>query len=256
MHYYALAGSVLLLSAILVPLLSATAAPASTPTGIMVPLFSYMGPTWAQLIGYHEQYPTVPMVAVVDPFEGPAGFMDPAFTAGVVSLQDAGIPVLGYMATHYANTNVSTAEGLITKYWDWYHVNGVMIDELNNTAVESGYVSTLTQFAYSLGMTMTVGNPGADIPPNFVGTASSFVVYENAGVPTLSFIAGWHAGYAKSNFIITAYDIDALNTTWVIDASHYLGYLYVTNGIMPDPYSSALPSYMATLMATLASIDG
>ncbi len=233
-----------------------TAAPATTPTGIIVPLFSYVGPTWAQLIGYHQEYPTVPMIAVVNPLEGPGSFRDPNFQLGVESLQNAGILVLGYVVTHYANTNISDVEALIANFSNWYHVNGIMIDEMNNSVGSAGYYSTLTKFDRSLGMTVTVGNPGTEVPQNFIGAVDTIVIYESPGLPSLSFLAGWHAGYSKSNFIITAYDVNPLDTSWVRSASQYLGYLYITDGVWPDPYTNALPTYMGALMSTLASVNG
>jgi hypothetical protein len=130
-----------------------------------------------------------------------------------------------------------------------------MLDQMNNTLGEAGYYSTLTSFDKSIGMTITIGNPGAEVPPSFVGTANSIVIYESPGVPSLAFIGGWHASYPKANWIVTAYGVPSLNTTWVRDASPNLGYLYITDGIWPNPYTG-LPSYMDTLMSTLASVDG
>jgi len=247
--------TVILVSA-LVPLLTPVgAAPPNAPTGIMVPLFSYLGPSWSQLIRFHQQYPTVPVVAVVDPVRGPGSFRDPTFQLGIQTLQNAGIPVLGYIVTDYANIDLQSVEATITSYRDWYHVNGTMLDQMNNTLGETGYYSTLTNFDKSLGMTITIGNPGAEVPPSFVGTANSIVIYESPGVPSLTFIAGWHASYPKTNWIVTAYGVPSLNTTWVRDASQYVGYLYITDGIWPNPYTG-LPGYMNTLMSTLASVDG
>ena len=251
----ALGCSGIMLMAMLLETSPAHGASSSTPTGLMVPLFSYDGPTWAQLIGYHQQYPSVPVVAVIDPDLGPGTFPDPALATGVQSLENSGIPVLGYVVTHYAHSSIPSVEALIREYKTWYQVDGIMIDELNNSASEAGYASTLTSYDQSLGMNMTVGNPGTDVPPNFVGAVTCSVIYESPGVPTISFIAGWHAAYPKSNFVITAYAVSPLNTTWVIQASKYLGWLYITDGVFPDPYTKALPSYMDQLMSTLSSVD-
>ena len=256
LFFASLVVSVILLSTFVPILTPAEAAPASAPTGIMVPLFSYLGPSWSQLIRFHQQYPTVPMIAVVNPGRGPGSFRDPNFQLGVQSLQDAGIPVLGYIVTGYAHVSIQTIETLITNYWNWYHVNGTMLDQMNNTQGEEGYYSTLTGFDRSLGMTITVGNPGAEVPSSFVGTVDSIVIYESPGVPSLSFVGGWHAGYPKTDWIVTAYGVANLDVSWVRSASQYLGYLYITDGVWPDPYTSGLPSYMNTEMSTLASVDG
>ncbi len=251
----ALVFSLILLYTFLPAVIPARAATVNTPTGVMVPLFSYLGPSWPQLIKWHQKYPTVPMMAVVDPARGPGAFRDPDFQLGVQSLQNAGIPVLGYIATAYAHVSLGVVEASITNYRNWYHVNGMVIDQENNTGMES-YYAALTKFDTSLGMTITVGNPGTEVPSSYVGTTDAIVIYESPGVPSLSFIAGWHASYPKSNWVITAYDVPNLDVSWVKSASQYLGYLYITDGVWPDPYSSGLPSYMNTLMSTLADIDG
>jgi hypothetical protein len=253
--YASLLASVMLLFAFVPAIDSVHAAPSNTPTGIMVPLFSYLGPAWSQLIAFHQLYPTVPVIAVVDPGRGPGSFRDPNFQLGVQSLQNAGIPVLGYVVTDYANINLQSVEATITDYSSWYHVNGAMLDQMNNTQGGEGYYSTLTNFDRSLGMTMTVGNPGTEVPSSFVGSVDTIVIYESPSVPTIGFIGGWHASYPKANWIITAYDVEDLNATWVRQASQYLGYLYITDGVWPNPYTG-LPSYMNTLMSTLASVDG
>jgi hypothetical protein len=253
--YSSLLVAAMLLFAFIPALAPAEAAPSSTATGIMVPLFSYLGPSWSQLIAYHQEYPTVPMVAVVDPGRGPGLFRDPNFQFGVQSLQDAGIPVLGYVATAYANISIQTLEATISDYSSWYHVNGIVLDQENNTEGDEGYYTTLTNFDRSLGMTMTIGNPGAEVPSSYVGSTDAIVIYESPQVPTISFVGGWHAGYPKSNWIITAYDVSPLDTAWVVQASQYLGWLYITDGVWPNPYTG-LPSYMGTLMSTLASVDG
>jgi hypothetical protein len=250
-----LLASVILLTAFL-PVLTPAHAATKIPTGIMVPLFSYHGASWPQLIKFHQQYPTVPMVAVVDPMLGPGQFRDPNFELGIQSLQNAGIPVLGYIATHYAHISLGTLEATISNYRSWYHVNGTVLDQMNNTDSQAGYYSALTNYDKSLGMTMTIGNPGTEVPSNYVGIVDANVIYESPGVPSLTFVGGWHAAYPKSNWIITSYGVASLDPAWIRGASQYLGYLYITDGVWPDPYTGGLPSYMNTLMSILASVDG
>ncbi len=222
----------------------------------MVPLFSYHGPSWSQLIKWHQLYPNVPVVAVVDPILGPGQFRDPNFEVGIQSMQNAGIPVLGYVTTHYAHVSLASVEATISNYRYWYHVNGTVLDQMNNSESQAGYYASITNFDKSIGMTMTIGNPGTEVPQNFVGVVDANVIYESPGVPSLSYIAGWHAAYPKSSWIITAYAVGSLDTAWVRGASQYLGYLYITDGVWPDPYTAGLPSYMNTLMSTLQSLDG
>jgi hypothetical protein len=76
------------------------------------------------------------------------------------------------------------------------------------------------------------------------------IAYENAGAPSISSVASWTQGYPKSNWAIVAYEIGSLDASYVSSVSGYLGYVYLTNGVWPTPYS-ALSGYFAALVSTL-----
>ena len=40
-----------------------------------------------------------------------------------------------------------------------------------------------------LGMTFTMGNPGADTRSSFMGTVDNMIIYENQGLPSIDFTA-------------------------------------------------------------------
>jgi hypothetical protein len=146
-------------------------------------------------------------------------------------------------------------EADISTYKSWYGVQGVFVDQMANWAGDEWYYSTLSSYAKSLGMSFTVGNPGAPVPSSYVGTMDCIITYENAGALSISTIASWTMGYPKSNWGIVAYGIGSLDTSYVASASNYLGYIYLTNGVWPAPYSS-LTSYFATLASTLNGLQG
>src|SRR4029077_20754038 len=114
------------------------------------------------------------------------------------------------------------------------------------------YYSTLTQYADSIGMSLVIGNPGADVPSSYIGTVNAMIIYENSGLPSLAFLAGWHTSYSKSNFGIVAYGVGSISPSYIASASNDVGYIYVTDGIMPNPYAN-LPSYLSSLLGDLAS---
>jgi hypothetical protein len=244
------------------------AASVQQKTGLIVPLYSYLGPTWTQIIQIHKDFPNVPILAAINPSNGPGAFLDRNFLAGVQSLQNAGIGVLGYTTTGYGNKNLSALEATSSQYWSWYHVDGMIYDQMPNWDYNSPngswyyhgpdgtylpqYFSSLTSYDKSLGMTLTVGNPGADVPPSFIGTVDTIVIYESPGAPNLSFLDGWHTSYPKSNFAIIAYAVSPYSQAYVQSASQYLGYIFLTDGI----YIGDLPSYLNTTLTTLSAIDG
>lgn len=77
-----------------------------TKTGILVPLYRHPDSTWDDLIQVKHEHPSVTIIAIVNPDNGP-GFWDPAYVLGVKKLQSAGIPSLGYVYTSYGARNSS-----------------------------------------------------------------------------------------------------------------------------------------------------
>ena len=232
---------------------AAAATTQQTPTGIIVPLYSYPGPDWSNLAWAKQANPGVPMIAVINPDSGPGYFRDPNFVSGISSLQSAGVAVVGYVATEYASVSISTVESEIAQYKGWYGLNGVYLDQMSNVQGYQSYYSTLTAYAKSLGMTMVVGNPGTSTPPSFIGTVSFMVIYESPGAPSTSSLSQL-ASYGKGNFGFVAYGVSSLDTAYVDTAAQYVSYIYLTNGVWPNPYAPD-SSYLDNLATVLAAYD-
>jgi len=107
----------------------------------------------------------------------------------------------------------------------------------------------VSQYAKAQGLSFTVGNPGTDTGPSFVGAVDVGLIYESFGLPASSRMAGWHSGFPKSNFGIIPYGA-ALDHAYVKAAKAMVGYIYVTNDDLPNPWDS-LPSYFADLLGDL-----
>ena len=68
--------------------------------GIVVPLYTY--PTdnsWTSLVKIRQSFPSVPIVAIINPNNGPGSLLDSNYLSGIHQLQGAGIIVLGYVHT-------------------------------------------------------------------------------------------------------------------------------------------------------------
>ncbi len=223
---------------------------AASSTGIIVPLYSYPGSYWNQVIQAKNAHPSVPIIAVVNPNNGPGSSIDSTYVSSIQQLQSAGITVLGYVYTGYGSRSTSSAEADATTYHNWYNLSGIFFDEMSNAAGDESYYSTLTQYVKSHGMTMTVGNPGTDTLSSYVGTVDNLVIYENPGLPTISDLAGWHTSYAKSNFSMIAFGVGLPTQSYVTSTTGYTSYIYVTNDNLPNPYDT-VPSYFGSLVAEL-----
>ncbi len=225
-------------------------AASSSPTGVMIALYTYPGASWTAVANAKLAHPSVPVVAIINPNNGPGDSRDANYVSGIKQLHAAGVVVLGYDATGYASNSASSVKSLMDSWKSLYTIDGIFFDEMANWSGAEGYYTGLTHYAKSLGYKMTVGNPGTDTISSYVGTVDNLMIYENPGIPPLSALRGWHTGYDKSNFSMIAFGVGSLSTSFLSSASNDVGYIYITNDVLPNPYDS-VPSYFGTLVADL-----
>jgi hypothetical protein len=245
------AVTLILTMAFIVPMRPTSAATAPV-TGIMIPLYTYPGASWSTVVAIKQANPNVPIIAIINPNSGPGASLDPTYVAGIKSLQAAGVIVIGYVPTGYTARSASQVQAMVMDYKNWYPVTGIFFDEMANTAGSESYYSALSSFAKSVGFTYTVGNPGADTIPSYIGTMDTIVIYENQGLPVTSTIGGWHTSYAKSNFAMMAYGVPAVDPAYPTTTSQYVGYIYITDEGLPNPYNG-LPGYLSAVASQLVS---
>ena len=221
-------------------------------TGVIVPLYTYpTSSTWDSIVQTKGANPNVPIIAIINPSNGPGTSQDSNYVAGTQKLQSGNITVLGYVHTSYGQRSIRLAEAEIEKYHTWYNtVDGIFFDEMSNKAGKESYYQTLSNYADSLGLTVSVGNPGTDTIPSYIGTVDNLVIYESAGLPSLSYLGGWHSNYDKANFSILPYAVSSLDRDYTASATSYTGFIYITNDDVPNPWDS-LPSYFGDLVATV-----
>src|SRR2546422_1730765 len=226
---------------------------ASSNSGVVIPLYTYpTDGTWAATLQARSAHPNVPIIAVINPSDGPGGSSDPNYVQGVKNFQAAGVIVLGYVATGYASHAMSNLDAQINSYWNLYRVDGIFFDEMANNQGNENYYSTLNTYVKSLGMTMTMGNPGTSTLKSYVGTLDSIIIYESAGTPSLSYPASatFYPSYSKSNFGFLAYSVPSLDTSFETSTSTYVQWMYITNDGLSNPWDT-LPSYFMNEVAAL-----
>lgn len=216
-------------------------------TGLIVPLYSYPGSYWDILVKEKTSHPSVPIVAIINPDSGP-GTKDTNYLYGVQKLQSSGIKVIGYIYT--ANIGYGTITSYIDDYKNWYHVDGIFFDQMSNVKGNETFYASLTNYSKSVGLNYTVGNPGVDTLPSYVGTVNNLVIYDNPSLPPVSSFEGWHKNFTKSNFSFIAYDVNATDATYVKNMTNLVQYMYISNSTLPNPFNS-LPGYLDSVMQIL-----
>ncbi len=205
-----------------------------------------------------EGVPAVSL-AVINPASGPGANRDPAYAAQVAKSQAAGLTVLGYVSTGYANTSATnpgrTVEAVkadIDKFYEWYGVDGIFLDE---TTTDCQYADSPTSYYNQLyryvegkgGEAAVVAiNPGiqtnecympvSDIVVNFEGSHEKYVSSYSA--------PDWVKNYEPDRFWHLVYDSpDAATMKQAVAASkgRNTGLIYVTPDVLPNPWDT-LPS--------------
>jgi spherulation-specific family 4 protein len=187
----------------------------------------------------------------VNPSNGPGGAVSSAYASGIARLTAAGIRVIGYVATGYTAVSSSTVKADIDRWKAFYpgQVTGIFFDEQSNKAGDVAYYRDLSQYSKAQGLSFTVGNPGTDTAEAFVGALDMMLIYESGGLPSASQLGGWHANHPASNFGIIPYATQ-LDATFVRNARKNVGYIYLQNDNLPNPWDS-VPSYFSDLLAAL-----
>jgi hypothetical protein len=215
----------------------------SQHTGIIIPLYTDPGDEWEKIIRAKNKHPSVPILVIINPNNGPASCPSQDYLRGITNFKSAGIITLGYVPTNYAARENNKVITDINNWKKCYpNIDGIFFDEMANIPGKERYYTNLTSYAKSQGFIFTVGNPGIDTLPSYVGTVDSLVIYEDAKLPGLSSLGGWCANLNKSNFSIISYGVNDTDDLTIRKFANHVGYLFITNGTLPNPFTS-LPPY-------------
>jgi hypothetical protein len=229
----------------------ADASDAASAAGTIVPLYTYPSdPSWTAIVTARKAHPTVRVVAVVNPNSGPGTAKIGAFDSGIAKLIAADITVIGYVATGYTARGTAAVESDIDRWKSFYpQLGGIFFDEQSNKAADVPFYKTVSQYAKAAGLAYTVGNPGADTAESYVGALDTMLIYESKGLPSASALGGWHAKYAPTNFGAIPYGA-SFDAAFVATARKTVGYIYIQNDDLPNPWDS-LPSFFGDLLGAL-----
>ncbi len=234
---------------------AAAPAPAASHPGTIIPL--YTSPAWgdwAAVAATKRAHPSVPVLAVIDPASGPGTAALSEYMAGIAKLTAAGVKVIGYVHTSYGKRAPAEIQADINRWHSLYSgVTGIFLDEMANTPGSEAMYKNATSYAKSHGFDYTIGNPGADGGPSYLGSVDTMLIYESGGLPSTTFLAGWHTAHDRRNFGIIPYGIASVNPAFVRTAAASCGYVFLSNDQLPNPWDT-LPSYLDQLVSVLATI--
>lgn len=231
-----------------------TPSPTTITNGLYNPLYVYpTGAEWNTVIQKAKENPNLPNLVTINPQSGVGTAIDQNYVTLVNNLHAVKVKVIGYVYTSYGGRSQAACKAEIDKYFSWYKVDGIFYDEMNNTAGGAQYYKDLTTYTKTKKAdSFTMGNPGADTRTEYIGTCDTIIIYEREGLPSLDYLKGWHLSHDKKNFAIIPHTVPTLDTNFVKEAKKYVGWIYVTNDTMTNPWNS-LCSYYNQLVTALVT---
>jgi hypothetical protein len=253
---------------VLVVIRCAVAVVFSSPTfaavsalGILVPAYFYpsANSAWDTL---NRAAPRVPLVAIMNPFNGPASERNPDYTRAVTALHSAGGHVIGYVYTSYTARLLAEVKADIDRYISFYSIDGFFVDEMNNTAEPASYAyyADLYQFIKAKSNTyLVVGNPGTSTQEEYLSRpcADSLVVFENYAGYDQYQADFWTTNYPANRFGHLVYAVSAAATmsNYVhLAQARNAGFIFITDDLLPNPWDT-LPAYWEAEVSLLQELN-
>jgi len=232
----------------------------AAPLGILVPAYFYPPTDWD---GLNWAAARVPLAVVVNPNSGPGAAQDPNYVSVVNSLRAAGGKALGYVHSSYATRATNALQAEITEYFNWYALDGIFVDEMQNTANTNDYAyyAGLYQFIQTEGTNLWVmGNPGTTTQEPYLRGADALMTFENHATNYPGYVPdGWVTNHLARDFCHVIYAVtNAAAMTNVVNlaASRNTGWIFVTdeNNNAGNPYNR-LPNYWTNEVNYVRSLN-
>ena len=204
----------------------------------------------------------VQIVAIINPNNGPdRAPPNVDYQQGIKDLHQAGIKVIGYVPSNYANRDLQAVKADIDLYLKYFNVDGIFIDEAANKQDKLDYYQQIHRYlksrspsidpSKSLAYTLII-NPGTDVDESYLRqpVADTIVTFENyQKVWTKyrpSIYQRKHSNQKFAALIHTTTNRKLMKSTLDRVAKYRFSYVYITND-RPDTVDrnpwDTLPEY-------------
>ena len=195
-----------------------------------------------------------PSFVVLNPESGPGPNAEPGFVAASRTLRAAKVGVVGYVATGYGKRPESEVLQDVEHWRAWYGTRNVFFDEASSDRSHLARYRRYVKAVHDAGG-RAILNPGTYPDRAYVELADLIVTFEGPAADYASAVVPkWANKYAATKFWHLVYATPADQASATVDRSRSLraGYVYVTSGTLPDPWS-ALPQYWADELSATAT---
>ena len=212
-----------------------------------MPAYFYPGVLWQQARSAQESW------VIANPNSGPGIANNQDYALTIAQSKVNGLRVIGYVSTGYASRPLSAVQDEIEKYYSWYGVDGIFLDEVATDIGHVAYYKTLAGNIRAHATGLVVLNPGTMPDEQYIALADTTVVFEGTARSYSSFVApAWVWNYPSSKFAHLIYQVSSASLKNVMNRSRNTnaGFFYATNDTSPNPWDT-LPGYWNTELKSI-----
>ncbi|MBI2927630.1 MAG: spherulation-specific family 4 protein [Verrucomicrobia bacterium] len=217
--------------------------------GLLVP--AYFDPArpgnWEALNQAAER---VPLIAIMNPNDGPSSSVNPDYTRTVNALRSAGGRVIGYVHTSYTVRPLAEVKADIDRYHAFYTIDGIFIDEMTNDSLAAHFAYYEALYRYTKAKRVSylvVGNPGSRAAEGYVTrpTVDVLVTFENNTGYPVYVPDPWTKAQPATTFSHLCYGVASaatMTSNVELALARNVGYIYVTDDDGEERWDT-LPAY-------------
>ncbi len=199
----------------------------------------------------------VSITAIMNPDSGPGTSVNYDYTTAVDAFRAAGGKVLGYVHTSYGAHSQAEVLSEVASYAGFYNIDGIFIDEMSNKSVDLEYYQSLySSIKLSNPGYRIFGNPGTNTLESYLTAADVLVTFENQTRYDAYTPDTWTNNYTADHFAHLLYNVQneaAMLANVALAADRNVGYLYITNDTLPNPWDT-LPHYWNAEVSAVAAV--
>jgi parallel beta-helix repeat protein len=228
--------------------------------GIVVPAYFYASHSEWDFLA--EAALNVPLIAIMNPYDGPGLSYDSLYAEKVDAVRAAGGQVIGYVYTEYGTRSLALVKADIDQYYAWYNIDGIFLDEAptDDDPTLLDYYAELYEYIRSAHPgAIVMLNPGTDPAAAYMAVGTHLMIFED-DFTVASFLdwtpEAWMVSADPNIFAVLQHNCASSDDAVDIVQHAYangIRWVYVTDDTAPNPWNT-LPGYWDVLVQAVDSV--
>ncbi|HET6149720.1 MAG TPA: spherulation-specific family 4 protein [Polyangia bacterium] len=221
---------------------------------MFVPTYVYPGPEWDRVIAAAPRVG----IMVANPADGPGSVADPAYQDAIARAKQAGIMVLGYVATFYGQRPSAEVIADINTYYDLYGPSGIFLSEgpidTDCSAMEAMFLAYANAARTRDAQAFVA--LGTRYCPTYIYFSDLIVLFSAQREAYDAFQpAEWMPSRSPERFahLVIGVPGEAMEATVRRARALGAGWIYVTDDDLPNPWDQ-LPSYFEQELRVMSTL--